>query len=131
MENIKKGKLNYDQLGRAYPDEPQIKENWNCIWEYNNKYYKLVGDDEYKEWEEVTIMSENTFTKKQVETLIGKTISSTAKIALDWIKEETIVVDTVNGNEVLYCEITVKPNHKTLTDFIVEKMKEEGVIITI
>lgn len=50
---IKKGKLNYDQSGRAYPDKPNVKENWDCIWECNGKFYKLVGDDEHKEWEEV------------------------------------------------------------------------------
>jgi hypothetical protein len=54
-KEIKKGKLNYDQSGRAYPDNPRIKENWDCIWENNGKYYKLVGDDEHKEWEEVNI----------------------------------------------------------------------------
>ena len=30
---IKKGNLNFDQTGRAYPDNPHIKENWDCIWE--------------------------------------------------------------------------------------------------
>ena len=50
---IKKGNLNYDQSGRAYPDNPQIKENWNCIWEKDGKHYKLVGDNEHKEWEEM------------------------------------------------------------------------------
>jgi len=50
-KEIKKGNLNYDQSGRAYPDNPQIKENWDCIWEFEGKHYKLVGDDEYKEWE--------------------------------------------------------------------------------
>jgi 2-keto-4-pentenoate hydratase/2-oxohepta-3-ene-1,7-dioic acid hydratase in catechol pathway len=54
MENVKKGNLNYDQSGRAYPDKPHIKNNWDCIWEHNDKHYKLVGDDEHKEWEEVT-----------------------------------------------------------------------------
>jgi hypothetical protein len=54
MENVKKGNLNYDQSGRAYPDKPHIKKNWDCIWEHNSKHYKLVGDDEHKEWEEVT-----------------------------------------------------------------------------
>jgi len=50
-KEIKKGNLNYDQSGRAYPDNPQIKENWDCIWEFEGKHYKLVGDDEHKEWE--------------------------------------------------------------------------------
>lgn len=52
---IKKGNLNYDQSGRAYPDNPEVKENWNCIWEYDGKYYKLVGDGSHKEWDEVQI----------------------------------------------------------------------------
>jgi hypothetical protein len=51
---IKKGNLNFDQTGRAYPDNPHIKENWDCIWEDEGKYYKLVGDDHNKEWEEIT-----------------------------------------------------------------------------
>ena len=32
-KQIKKGNLNFDQSGRAYPDNPQIKENWDCIWD--------------------------------------------------------------------------------------------------
>ena len=52
---IKKGKLNFDQSGRAYPDNPRVKENWDYIWEYEGKYYKLVGDNEHKEWDEVNI----------------------------------------------------------------------------
>jgi hypothetical protein len=50
---IKKGNLNFDQTGRAYPDNPHIEENWDCIWEYEGKYYKLVGGINNKEWEEV------------------------------------------------------------------------------
>ena len=52
---IKKGNLNFDQTGRAYPDNPHIKEKWDCIWEYEDKYYKLVGDINNKEWEEVQV----------------------------------------------------------------------------
>ena len=55
---IKKGNLNFDQSGRAYPDEPQIQENWDCVWEFEGKHYKLVGDDEHKEWEEVNIYNQ-------------------------------------------------------------------------
>ena len=55
MIKIKKGNLNYDQSGRAYPDNPELKENWDCIWEHDDKYYELVGDNEHKEWEEVNI----------------------------------------------------------------------------
>ena len=47
--------MNYDQSGRAYPDKPHIKKNWDCIWEHNGKYYKLVGDDEHKEWKKAKL----------------------------------------------------------------------------
>jgi hypothetical protein len=55
---IKKGNLNFDQTGRAYPDNPHLEENWNCIWEDEGKYYKLVGDINNKEWEEVQLGKE-------------------------------------------------------------------------
>jgi len=57
-KEIKKGNLNYDQSGRAYPDNPRLKENWDSIWEYEGKYYKLVGDNEHKEWDEVNIYNQ-------------------------------------------------------------------------
>jgi len=70
---IKKGNLNYDQSGRAYPDNPEVKENWNCIWENDGKYYKLVGDNEHKEWDEVNIYKQNKQTLySEIETLIIK-----------------------------------------------------------
>ena len=67
---IKKGNLNFDQTGRAYPDNPHIKENWDCIWEYEDKYYKLVGDINNKEWEEVQLgedPKEETIEEIQIE----------------------------------------------------------------
>jgi hypothetical protein len=60
---IKKGNLNFDQSGRAYPDNPEVKENWDCIWEKNGKHYKLVGDDEHKEWEEVRPSNETLYSE--------------------------------------------------------------------
>jgi hypothetical protein len=54
-KQIKKGNLNFDQSGRAYPDNPQIKENWDCIWENDGRYYELIGDTEHKEWEQFKV----------------------------------------------------------------------------
>ena len=62
-KEIKKGNLNYDQTGRAYPDNPQVKENWDCIWEKDGKHYKLVGDNEHKEWEEVRPSNETLYSE--------------------------------------------------------------------
>ena len=67
-KEIKKGNLNYDQSGRAYPDNPEVKENWNCIWEKDGKYYELVGDNEHKEWEEVHPFKDTLYS--EIESLI-------------------------------------------------------------
>ena len=55
MENlvIKKGNLNFDGTGRAYPDNPEDEKNWECIWENEGKYYKLIDLPHHAEWEEV------------------------------------------------------------------------------
>jgi nicotinamide phosphoribosyltransferase len=51
----KVGKLNYDQSGRAYPDNPEIGENWHkTVWKNNDKYYRLVGLPSHAEWDEIT-----------------------------------------------------------------------------
>lgn len=50
---VKKGNLNYDQTGKAHPDNPEVKENWDCIWEHENKFYKIIGLPNHAEWEEI------------------------------------------------------------------------------
>jgi hypothetical protein len=61
MNNIKKGNLNYDQTGRAYPDNSEIKENWDCIWENEGKYYKIIGLPNHAEWEEVWVKNKEKY----------------------------------------------------------------------
>lgn len=56
--NIKQGKLNYDQSGRAYPDNHEIIENWDCIWQSGGKCYRIVGLPDHAEWSEVNIYDE-------------------------------------------------------------------------
>jgi nicotinamide phosphoribosyltransferase len=45
------GNLNYDNTGRAYPDN---SKGWDKVYKNGVKYYKLVGDNEHKEWCEIT-----------------------------------------------------------------------------
>jgi len=107
MENIKKGKLNYDQSGRAYPDKPHIKKNWDCIWEHNSKHYKLVGDDEHKEWEEVT--------PEEMDREFNKTklnyIANTLKEAVNRMEYTGDISDL--GNEI---GVTVGHAYKNMTE---------------
>lgn len=41
MTNIKKGKLNYDQSGRAYPDKPETKKTGNVYGRIKVSIIKL------------------------------------------------------------------------------------------
>jgi hypothetical protein len=97
---IKKGNLNYDQSGRAYPDNPEVKENWNCIWENDGKYYKLVGDNEHKEWDEVNIYKQNKQTLySEIETLIIKWNIDGTKTAGSLTRDIIKLIENKNENK--------------------------------
>jgi hypothetical protein len=126
---IKKGNLNFDQTGRAYPDNPHIKENWDCIWEHEDKYYKLVGDINNKEWEEVQLGEDpkGGWTPTQGESVWIKVFSNWSigtYIGWDIIKEVHIVREDVEGGgnlmsskEVLpYFAMPNGPKKETLED---------------
>jgi hypothetical protein len=93
-KEIKKGKLNYDQSGRAYPDNPRIKKNWDCIWENDGKHYKLVGDNEHKEWEEIEnqqkVMSKEQIIGKEFNLDLGS-LAPVSMIVKDVTKDKVIV----------------------------------------
>jgi hypothetical protein len=94
-KEIKKGNLNYDQTGRAYPDNPQVKENWDCIWEKDGKHYKLVGDDEHKEWEEVRPSNETIYS--EIEHLIIRWNIDGTKTAGSLTREIMELIKNSNG----------------------------------
>jgi hypothetical protein len=97
---IKKGNLNYDQSGRAYPDNPEVKENWNCIWENDGKYYKLVGDNEHKEWDEVNIYKQNKQTLySEIETLIIRWNIDGTKTAGSLTRDIIKLIENKNENK--------------------------------
>jgi len=102
---IKKENLNYDQSGRAYPDNPQIKENWDYIWEKDGKHYKLVGDNEHKEWEEIEnqykVMNKEEAKDELIKVLYSQVmdLSMMSKIELgdDVIAEIKRLNEIING----------------------------------
>ena len=99
-KEIKKGNLNYDQSGRAYPDNPEVKENWNCIWENDGKYYKLVGDNEHKEWDEVNIYKQNKQSLySEIETLIIKWNIDGTKTAGSLTRDIMKLIENKNENQ--------------------------------
>lgn len=96
---IKKGKLNYDQSGSAYPDNPQKEDNWGYIWENNGKYYKLVGSREeiMYEWTEINIYNhiiDETYKNYVKKAVLGDILNSHYEPATDkwhlYNKEEFI-----------------------------------------
>lgn len=77
--NIKNGNLNYDQSGRAYPDNPEIIENWDCIWEHGGKckYYKIEGYEwtEVSPYDEIVDEAYENYVKKMNDDFIKSDIS--------------------------------------------------------
>ena len=107
---IKKGELNYDQTGRAFPNNPRDKENWECIWENDGKYYQIVGLPNHGEWEEIKIedVIKTTMNKEQakdelINVLYGQVIDLTmmSKIELgdDVIEEIRRLKGIINKTE--------------------------------
>ncbi len=95
-KEIKKGNLNYDQSGRAYPDNPQVKENWDCIWEKDGKHYKLVGDDEHKEWKEIRPSNETLYS--EIEYLIIQWSNDGTKTAGSLTREIMKLIESKDEN---------------------------------
>lgn len=113
---IKKGNLNFDQTGRAYPDNPHIEENWDCIWEYEGKYYKLVGDINHKEWEEVQLGEDpkEEWTPTQGEDVWVKVFSNWSLgtyIGYDVIKQTHLVREDEKGGGNLMSSKEILPYH--------------------
>jgi hypothetical protein len=101
---IKKGELNYDQTGRAFPDNPHDKENWECIWENDGKYYQIVGLPNHGEWEEIkTKMNKEQAKDELIEVLTNQMVdlSMMSKIELgyDVIEEIRRLKGIINQTE--------------------------------
>jgi hypothetical protein len=123
-KQIKKGNLNFDQSGRAYPDNPQIKENWDCIWENDGRYYELIGDTEHKEWEQVKVEVRELSVEKREEKIerLRKEHEDSRLIKhknLQWQTEFNLRWDLHVGDPVF---LTMKG--KTISGYIVKKHKD-------
>jgi hypothetical protein len=70
------------------------------------------------------------FSKKEVDELIFETIRCSMDATLDWIKEETDIVQMGTKNVLENTEITLKPDAKKLSEYVHKKMAEKGIIIT-
>lgn len=80
----KVSKLNYDQSGRAYPDNPEIGENWDkTIWKNEDKYYQLVGLPLHAEWDEMTPEPKHKGVIELLWEIFGGEITSTGYKRLD------------------------------------------------
>ena len=95
------GKLNYDQSGRAYPDNPEVGEHWhNTIWKNGNKYYKLVNLPHHAEWEEIVPEPKHKGVIELLWDVFGGTINEQGYKVLDShigaIYGDSITIDRAN-----------------------------------
>lgn len=77
----------------------------------------------------LTINSVENYRLEEVENLVKVTLFTATEAFLEWIKNETDVVDK-DTKEILHnAELTLKDGHKTLLEYINPKLKEHGIVL--
>jgi nicotinamide phosphoribosyltransferase len=95
------GNLNFDQSGRAYPDNPKIGEHWHkTVWKNEDKYYKLIGLPHHAEWEEITPEPKHKGVIELLWDVFGGTVNEQGYKVLDphigAIYGDSITIDRAN-----------------------------------
>ena len=70
---------------------------------------------------------ETLYTEEQVEDLIKKAITETANAYLEWIKDETDIVDVETRLVIPNSELNTRKDSKSLTSYIYNRLKEQGI----
>jgi nicotinamide phosphoribosyltransferase len=80
----KVGFLNYDQTGRAYPDNPELGEHWHkTIWKNDDKYYRLINLPRHAEWDEIIPESKHKGVIEILWDIFGGTVNEQGFKVLD------------------------------------------------
>jgi len=67
------------------------------------------------------------FDKEEVEKLIKTTIEESAISFMEYVKNETIIIDKLTNKEIVDAEIDLKQNHKPIKDYIYSRLKDKGI----
>jgi len=79
----KESNLNYDQSGRAYPDNIQDYDSCDGVWSNNGKYYKLTGLPNHAEWTEINSEPQHKGVIELLWDIFGGTINEQGYKVLD------------------------------------------------
>jgi hypothetical protein len=72
-----------------------------------------------------------TFSENEVATIVRKSVLETMNGVVDWIKEETVIVDTDTHIVVPNTEITMKQDSNTMFEYVAVRLKTAGITVTI
>ena len=65
------------------------------------------------------------YTRKEVEVILRTSIIQTIQGTMDWIEEQTDIVE--DGKILDNAELTIKPNPKMINDYINKRLMEEYI----
>ena len=68
------------------------------------------------------------YTEREVEQLIKTTVIETINSTIDWIKDETVIVDKDTQKKIENSEITISENSKKLTSYICKRLEMKGIV---
>ena len=67
------------------------------------------------------------YTAEEVEKLVKATLSTSTEAFLEWLKNETDIVDITTREVLNNAEITVKDGHKLIAEYIYPKLRIHGI----
>ena len=65
------------------------------------------------------------YTRKEVEVILRTSIIQTIQGTMDWIEEQTDIIE--DGKILDNAELTIKPNPKMINDYINKRLMEEYI----
>jgi hypothetical protein len=68
------------------------------------------------------------YTEQEVEQLIKTSVTETINAALDWIENETVIVDKDTQKEIENSQITISENSKKLTHYVRKRLEMKGIV---
>lgn len=72
----------------------------------------------------------NIYNEEQMSELIKTTITETANGILEWVKNETDIVDKTNNIILDNAIIDLKENSQPIMSYVYKRLKDKGITIT-
>ncbi len=105
---------------------------------YNGKLYGKVGGIYFdtgltsNDWDELESNANSKFTNEDIERIVKSVISETTHGLLEFIKEETDIIDIETKQVIPNCELELKDKDNTnslIMKYVYPRLEKHGIVI--